>query len=342
MKLKAGSLGSIIMLILAFALPLSLVGCRSDSTNSLKSVVIYSGRSEVLIGPAIELFEETYNIKAEVKYAGTGELAATLLEEGDASPADVFFAQDPGGLGVLEPKFEPLSQEILSKVPEWAQSSERTWVGISGRQRVAVYNSERISPGELPSSIWGFTDQKWKGRIGWAPRNASFQSMITAMRTIWGEDRTSEWLRGIAVNEPKEYPKNTPIVAAAASGEIDVGFVNHYYLHRFIAEEGEDFPAKNHYMEAGDPGGVVLVAGAGILKTSQNSEEASRFLEFLLSQEAQEYFADNTFEFPVMSEVRPSGPGFPDMLAPLTKMEPRILTDLEGTVRLLQSTGVLP
>ena len=154
-----------------------------------------------------------------------------------------------------------------------------------------VYNTETLSDGDLPASILEFTDPKWKGRIGWAPTNASFQTMVTSMRVIWGEERTREWLQGIQANRPNAYFKNTPIVAATASGEIDVGFVNHYYLHRFIQEDGEEFGARNHYLADGGPGSLVMVAGAGILETAEKRENAERFLRFMLSKVAQQYFA---------------------------------------------------
>ena len=198
-----------------------------DQSESVGSLVVYSGRSETLVGPIIEQFKAATGIDVAVKYGSTPELAATLLEEGDNSPADVFFAQDPGGLGAVVAMLAPLPDEIVSLVPAWAHSPESKWVGISGRARTVVYNRDSLSENELPASISAFTDPKWKGRIGWAPTNASFQTMVTAMRTIWGEERTRAWLEGIQENDAAVYPKNTPIVAATAAGEIDIGFVNH-------------------------------------------------------------------------------------------------------------------
>lgn len=190
--------------------------------------------------------------------------------------------------------------------------------------------------------MFGFTDPKWRGRIGWAPTNASFQTMVTAMRAVWGEDRAREWLLGIQANEPKVYPKNTPQVAAAAAGEIDVGFVNHYYLFRFLSEEGEDFPARNYHPRSGGPGSVVTVAGAGILETAENRENAERFLAFLLSTGGQQYFASQTFEYPLVENVRTHR-----VLIPLSEINsPEIalvdLADLEGTHQLMRDTGILP
>ena len=270
------------------------------------SLVIYSGRSESLVGPIIEQFGELTGINVAVKYGSTGEIAATILEEGHNSPADVFFAQDPGGLGEVANAgmFETLPTSITEKVPTWARSPESQWVGISGRARVVVYNTENLTEEQIPTSMEDFTKPEWKSRIGWAPTNGSFQAMVTAMRVVWGEDKTREWLLGVQANEPKVYPKNTPTVAAAAAGEVDVGFVNHYYLHRFLAEEGEDFRARNYHVSGGGPGGIVLVAGGGILKTAENKDNAERFFKFMLSRVAQQYFAGQTYEYPLVDGVK--------------------------------------
>ena len=307
------------------------------------SLVIYSGRSESLVEPIIEQFEEVTGINVAVKYGSTGEIAATILEEGQNSPADVFFAQDPGGLGEVANAgmFETLPTGITEKVPTWARSPESQWVGISGRARVVVYNTDNLTEEQIPTSMEDFTKPEWKGRIGWAPTNGSFQSMVTAMRVVWGEDKTREWLLGIQANEPNVYAKNTPTVAAAAAGEVDVGFVNHYYLHRFLAEQGEDFPARNYHVDGGGPGGIVLVAGGGILKTAENKDNAERFFKFMLSRVAQQYFAGQTYEYPLVDGVNTNR-----ILTPLDEINnPDIdmasLDDLAGTQILLRDLGIL-
>ena len=316
-------------------------GPAASPANS-ESLTIYSGRSESLVDPIIQQFSQVSGIEVKVKYAGTAQLAGTLLEEGDRTPADIFFAQDPGGLGAVESMLTTLPDEILGRAPDWARSPEGKWVGLSGRARTVVYNPDRLTEEELPDDVFDFIDPKWEGRIGWAPTNASFQTMVTAMRALWGEDKTRRWLEGVQANEPGVYSKNTPQVAAVAAGEIDVGLVNHYYLFRFLAEEGEDFPARNYHPRAGGPGATVMVAGAGILEASDDKAVAERFLEFMLSSVGQQYFAGQTFEYPVIEGVKT-----PHVLVPLDAINrPNIslkdLADLEGTQQLLQETGVLP
>ncbi len=308
-------------------------------------LVIYSGRSESLVQPIIDQFAAATGIDVQVRYGDTAELAATLLEEGSNSPADLFYAQDPGRLGAVRDAglLAPLPEALLNLAPDRFRDGNGEWIGISGRARVVVYNSEKLDEADLPATIEGFTDPGWKGRLGWAPTNGSFQAMVTAMRQVWGEDRTRAWLEGIIANEPVVYPKNTPIVEAVGAGEIDAGFVNHYYLFRFLSEQGESFPARNYFLPGGGPDSLILVSGAGILKTSQNADNARKFLEYMLSEAGQQYFTNETFEYPVVDGVET-----PALLTPLAQLDSRAididlsdLSDLPGTARLLAELGLL-
>ncbi len=297
--------------------------------------------------PLIDQFEEVSGIEVEVRYGSTSEIAGLLLEEGNSSPADVFYAQDPGGLGAVQAAglLAPIAKETLDKVPSRFASKDGEWLGISGRARTVVYNRELINDpeAELPDDIFGFVDPEWKGRVGWAPTNSSFQAMVTAMRATWGETKTQEWLEGIQANDPLVYPKNTPIVAGVAAGEIDVGFVNHYYLHRFLAEEGEDFPARNYFLPSGGPGSLIMVSGAGILQGSDNRENAEKFLSFLLSVPGQQYFAAQTFEYPVVEGVAVSSmlPALAELDAMALDIPLAGLADLRGTQDLLLDLGII-
>jgi iron(III) transport system substrate-binding protein len=317
---------------------------QSEQTADAGELIVYSGRSESLVGPIIEQFENATGVKVSVKYGGTGEIAATLLEEGDNTPADVFFAQDPGGLGAVSQAgmLGTVSDELLEQVPEWAQSGDGLWVGISGRARTVVYNTETVDPADLPATLEGFTNPVWSGRIGWAPTNGSFQAMVTAMRVMWGEQRTRDWLTGIQSNNPTVYPKNTPIVAATAAGEVEVGFVNHYYLHRFLAEEGEGFTARNHHLSGGGPGTLILVAGAGILAGADNQTNAELFIDFLLSTVSQQYFASQTFEYPLVEGVTLSRLLTASTDINIFDIDMADLADLAGTQAMLRDLGINP
>jgi iron(III) transport system substrate-binding protein len=330
--------------VLSACAPVRPIAPPGEVAADAGALVVYSGRSENLVGPIIEQFREATGIDVQVRYGSTPEIAAALLEEGANSPADVFFAQDPGGLGAVDNEglLAPLPAAILERVKPQFRAPDSNWVGVSGRARVVVYNTDLLSPDDLPADIWDFTDPKWSGRIGWAPTNASFQAMVTAMRVVWGEERTRAWLEGMQANQVVTYEGNAPIVEAVGAGEIEVGFVNHYYLYRFLDEQGESFAARNYFLPGGGPGSLVMVAGAGRLASGANEANALAFIEFLVSDEAQTYFVEQTNEYPVVESVAP-----PTNLTPVdelnaTPIDLVDLADLQGTTQLLQDVGVLP
>ena len=291
------------MVALGLAVILTTAACTSASGDS-DSITLYSGRSEDLVQPLIDQFSETTGIAVRVKYAGSADLAATITEEGENSPADVFFAQDPASLGTvaLAGLFEELPDDLLSAVPTRFSDTGGTWVGTSGRARVIVYDGSVVSPSELPATEDGFTDPSWKGLVGIAPTNGSFLSFVAAKILTDGEQPTLAWLEGMAANNSPTYPKNSPIVAAVNDGQIPVGLVNHYYLLRTLAED-PDLPGANHFFEVATAGGLVMPAGAGILASSGSKDAAQQFIEFLLSDQAQEYFAQETFEYPLVPGI---------------------------------------
>ena len=319
----------------------------TEGDGEAGSLVIYSGRSDSLVAPIIEQFASETGINVEVRYGSTSEMAGVLLEEGANSPADLFYAQDPGGLGAIANAgmFATLPEATIAQVPARFAPEDHSWVGISGRARVVVYNTNVFADPatELPQDIFDFIQPEWNGRIGCAPTNVSFQAMGTAMRTTWGEEKTRDWLTGIQANNPVVYSSNTPIVSGVATGEVDVGFVNHYYLYRFLAEEGESFPARNQFLAGGGPGSLIMVSGAGILNSAPNAENAQRFIDFLLSAEAQQYFADETFEYPVVEGVaiHPGLPAFSELDAVALNISMNDLDDLEGTQDLLLELGII-
>ena len=314
-------------------------GCSGGDDADL---VIYSGRNEDLVGPLIERFEEESGLDVDVRYGDTAEMAAQILEEGDNSPADAFFGQDAGALGSLakEGRLVALSDDQLSLVPSNLRDDEGRWVGTSARARVVVYDKTDLTEDDLPVSILEYADPAWKGRIGWAPTNASFQAFVTALRVVEGEDGARAWLEAIQANEPIAYENNIAVVEAVAAGEIDVGFVNHYYLHQYLADD-PDYPVSYKIYGGGDVGGLVNVAGAGVLDTADNTAEANQFVDFLLSEEAQRYFAEETFEIPLTDGVEPSE-GVPTLDELDTEVvDLNELDDLAGTLALLTELGIV-
>ena len=314
------------------------------SATDTRELVVYSGRSKGLVHPIIKQFEKETGITVKVRYGNTAQLAVALLEEGEKSPADLFWAQDAGALGAVSKQglFQKLPESILSKIPDKFRNADGTWIATSGRARVLAYAPERVKAEELPNSIFDLTDAKWKGRVGWAPQNASFQAFVTAMRVLEGEEKAEEWLRGMKANGAKSYPKNTPIIRGLAAGEVDLGLPNHYYLMRFKKSDS-GYPVEQTFFGAGDTGNLVNVAGIGILKSSTHPEEVSSFVQYLLSPKVQQFFISEVFEYSVTDAVIPSE----KLLPPdeLLKLTPEInlekLDDLEGTLKLLREADIL-
>lgn len=290
----------------ALVAALLLAACGGDDDAEpgadARELTIYSGRNEKLVGALYKQFQERTGIKVDVRYGESAELAATIAEEGDRSPADVFFSQDAGALGAVEEAglLADLPAATLARVDERFRDPKGKWVGASGRARVVAYSTERLKESEVPDSIFDFTDPKWKGRIGFPPPNASFQAFISGMRIAVGDERTRAWLEAIKKNDPVLLDNNIQTEEAIDAGEIDVGFVNHYYLAELKAEK-PGFAVGNHFLKDGDPGSLVNVAGAGILASAEHKEAAQEFVDFLLSREAQTYFSTKTFEYPLVA-----------------------------------------
>jgi iron(III) transport system substrate-binding protein len=318
---------------------LTIAGCGGGS----ETLTIYSGREEELVAPLIEQFEQETGTDVEVRYGDSAELAATIAEEGDGSPADVFFAQDPGSLGAVsaEGLLAELPAASLERVSERFRDPEGRWVGTSGRSRVIAYNTEELSENDVPDSVFDLTDPRWEGRVGVAPTNASFQAFVTAMRLQEGEEKTRAWLEDLKANGVRFYEKNTPIVEAVASGEIDLGLVNHYYLY-LVKEEQPGAPVANHFLPGDDPGALVSAAGVGVLDSTDDREDAEGFVEFLLSDEGQRFYTERAeeAEYPVVAgiPVKAGLPALESLSGPDIDFT-ALGDELELTLELLNETG---
>lgn len=341
---------------LLLALTLLLAACGGDDSQSSgttpaagdgSTLTIYSGRDEEYVGPLIESFKKANpDVDVKVRYGDSAELAATIREEGDRSPADLFFSQDAGALGALQNEgiLAKLPASTLEQVDAAYRSTAGDWTGITGRARVLGYDSRKVQEGELPASVFDLTQPRWKGKVGWAPTNASFQSFITAMRKTAGEEKTRQWLEDMQKNDVQSYEKNSIIRDAIADGEIEVGLINHYYILEGIREgevDGKNYPVKLHFFPGGDVGSLVNVAGIGVLTSAGQGANAQKFIDFLLEKPQQEYFAKDVGEYPLAAGVKqdPSLPPLQDIQAPDVDLAD--LADLQGTLKLLQETGAI-
>jgi iron(III) transport system substrate-binding protein len=305
------------------------------------SLTVYSGRSEKLVADLYTQFTSDTGIDVEVRYGDSGELAGQILTEGNATPADVFFSQDAGALGAVSEAglFVELEESVLNRVATKYRSELNTWVGTSGRARVVIFNPTLVAT--PPTSIDELVDPQWSGKIGFAPTNASWQSFVTALRVVRGEDEARTWLEAFAANNPVAYEKNGAVRDAVNAGEVALGLVNHYYLYEKIAAEGaENVVAQNQYLP-GDIGGLVNVAGIGVLKNSDNSASSQCFASYLVSDIAQKYFVEKSFEYALVEGIAPF-----DGLPTLEELDPPSidLSDLNSiaeTQELLNDVGLL-
>jgi iron(III) transport system substrate-binding protein len=309
-------------------------------------LTIYSGRSKALVEPVIEQFEQQTGIRVQVKYGGTTQLAVALMEEGSRSPADLFWAQDAGALGAVSAAglLQTLPEQLLQGISDMYKSTSGEWIATSGRSRVLVWNPGKVTAEELPGSVFDLGGDKWRGRIAWAPANGSFQSFVSAMIHLHGLDATREWLISVRNNGAINYANNNAILQGVAAGEADIGLTNQYYLYRSRAGDPR-FPLENHFFTSGDVGNMINVAGVAITAASEKKDVAVQFIEFLLSDEIQQWFANETFEYPVSLRKQTSDEILVETLEELTTVSPQVdleaLANLEDTLRLLREVGLL-
>lgn len=309
------------------------------------TLTLYSGRSKTLVEPLIQQFEEASGVDVQVRFGPDAQHIATLQEEGAASPADVFWANTAGALAAASNAglLTKLPQDVLDKPAAFVPSSG-LWTPVTTRFRVLAFNTRAVKESDLPESVLDLPKlTQLKGRIGWTPTYSSFQDFITAMRIEHGDAKAKEWLRAMQALEPKAYPSNPPMIEALAAGEVDVVLTNHYYIIRWrAAHEAQKDTVQAYHFAPDDVGNLALVTGAGVLRRGGQNPAAMRFVEFLLSKQAQEFAAERGHEYPVVP-----GATLPDRLMPLDaalKLGPDLdlerLRELEGTLTLLREVGL--
>jgi iron(III) transport system substrate-binding protein len=343
------------LLCAVLALTLLAAACGDDegatptdgddgSTSERQSLVLYSGRDEELVQPLVDKFEEEHDVTVEVRYGNSAEMGAQLLEEGEDTPADVFYSQEVGAIGVLAKAdlLSPLPTEVVELVGERFRPAEGTdWVGVTGRSRVIVHNPDVVA--EAPTSVLDLTDPRYEGQVAWVPSNASFQSFITAFRVSEGDDAARQWLEAMKANGATSYESNGDVLEAVNSGDIGLGLINHYYWARMAPEVGgaENMESELIFPEGDDPGALVNATAAAITKTGEDNPAALELIEFLLSEEGQTTFVEQTWEYPLVEGVAdPEGlPALEELGGP--QLDLTDLDSLEETQALLTDVGLL-
>lgn len=327
--------------------PGTSVGDGTDRALEGSEITLYSGRDKELVGPLVEKFEAETGITVNVRYGNSAEMAAQILEEGEASPADVFFSQEVGAVGAVAKAglMGNLPVEVVEKVDEKFRPTEGTpWVGVTGRSRVIVYNPDLVAEADVPTGVLDLTDPKYQGEVAWVPGNAGFQAFITAFRVSAGEDAARQWLVDMQANGADgSYESNSDVLEAVNNGDIAMGLINHYYWARSLPEVGgaDAMTAQLIFPEGDDPGALVNATAVGVLARAQDNPAALAFVEYLLSVEGQIYFTEETFEYPLIAGV-PDPVGVPplDQLAG-PDLDLTDLDSLEQTQALLTDVGLL-
>ncbi len=336
-----------LILLVAAVLTAATLSACGDEPNVAgdKKIIVYSGRGESLIKPALEKFTKATGIQVEVRYGDTAQMASQLIEEGDRTKADVFISQDAGGLGAVAKKglLAALPADTLAKAPKEFQSRAGQWVGVTGRARTFVYNPDLVPAADLPKSVFDVTQPQWRGKVAIAPTNGSFQAFVTSLRVGQGEAKAEEFLNGLKANGVQIRSNNIQIVQEVADGKLPAGLVNHYYLHEIAKEKGiapETMKAKLHFFAPGDPGNLVNVSGAAITKNSASDADSKALVDFLLGAEAQTYFANEVGEYPLSASVPAAAglPTFADIKPPAIDLND--LDSLEQTVALIKKVGL--
>lgn len=305
-------------------------------------LVVYSGRKEPLIKPVLDAFEKDTGIKVTLRSGGASELANAIIEEQKSPGADVFIANDAGTMEMLRQKglLQPNPSQALKVIPEDLRAKDGSWIGVSARSRVIMYNTNLVKESELPRSIKDLADPRWKKQVAMsASSNESVIGHITALRLTMGDAETEKLLRSLMSNQVQSLKGHTEVRKAVGSGEFKLGLVNHYYYH-LQKQEGSPVGVIYPDQEEGQMGVPVNVAGAAIVKGSKNSESARKFIEYLVRPQTQELFAKLNYEIPVIEGVPANdAKRLNQFKRTPVKME-QLGSELNNTINLIEKAGL--
>jgi iron(III) transport system substrate-binding protein len=283
-----------------------LAGCGGSSGSS-NAITVYSGQHEQTMAKLVSDFERRTKIDVKLRSSDEASLANQVLREGAASPADVFVAENPPALTVLERKglFAPVQATTLAKTPARFNDPGHNWVAVSARAAVLAYNTDKLTASQLPPALQDLAQPAWRGKVGFAATETDFQPLITALATLHGDAAATQWLKALKANG-RQYDDNEALIAAVNRGEVASGLIDHYYWYRLRDEVGTSkLHSALHYFAPGDAGSLVDVSGAAALKSSSHGAQAQRFLAYLVSEPAQRIVATSeSYEYPLGSGVQ--------------------------------------
>jgi iron(III) transport system substrate-binding protein len=318
-------------------------GSAGSGGSGATTLTLYNAQHEDLMQAVVDGFTEKTGIKVEFRSGDDAELANQIVQEGKASPADVFVTENSPSVQVVADAglFSPVGEAALAQVPEQYRPSSGSWVGFAARSTVLAYNPGLISESQLPASMMDLANPEWKGKVGFPPGGADFQAIVSAVLSLRGEAATRTWLQGLADGKAI-YQGNSAVMQAVNEGKIPVGIIYHYYWFKDQAESGANSNSvKLHYFKNQDPGAFVSVSGAGVLASSGHQKEAQEFVQYLTSADGQRRLAESTaLEYAVAN-----GAASADVLPPLSTLgaptvDPGSLNGPKVT-ELMQAAGLL-
>jgi iron(III) transport system substrate-binding protein len=325
---------------------LAACGSASGATASAGSITLYSGQHEQTTQSLVSAFEQQTGIKVNVRYNDEDSFADEIVAEEAHPVADVFYTENSPALEFLQGKglLAPVDSTTLAKTPSQYNSPQSDWVGVSARVSVLIYNPSLISASQLPTSVLQLANPKYKGKLAFAAGETDFQPIVTSVAKAYGDAEASSWLDGIKANAGSHiYPDNETIADEVNRGAAAFGVVNQYYWYRMQAELGaSNVHSKIAYFAPNNPGYVVDVSGAGILKSTKNMPDAQKFLAFIVSKQGQEIIAHSiSYEYPLDDGVTTAAPETPfNQLQPYPITIPE-LGDGSAAISLLQKAGLL-
>ena len=337
MRVKKSVLAVAAGLVLA-----GLTGCGSSGDDG-PSITVYNAQHEELLAELAPAFTKKTGIEVKLRNGSDFELANQIVQEGSASPADVFLTENSPAMALVENAglFAPVEQETLDQVPTAYRPSTGAWTGIAARSTVFAYNPTLLAADQLPASLLDLQNPEWKGRWAASPGGADFQAIVGALLALKGEAATEAWLAGMKTNFAA-YQGNTTVMKAVNAGEIPGGVIYHYYWFGDQAKTKEN--SKNvelHYFKKRDPGAFVSISGGGVLKSSKNPAAAQALLKFITDVDGQTILQTGTsFEYAIASDVaaNPALPPLVELEAPT--IDPSTL-DSKKVTDLMTQAGIL-
>ncbi len=329
---------------LLLAISALLFSACGSSSHGGRELTLYNGQHEQTTALLVAAFEQQTGIAVKVRSGDEATLGNQILQEGSSSPADVFYTENTPVLEALRERsmLAPVAPATLAAVPHRYDSAQGDWVAVSARASALVYNTSQVSSSQLPSSILQLAQPVWKGKVGFAPSETDFQPLVTAVIKLDGTAAAERWLSGLQANG-RIYPDNETVVSQVNNGESALGPINHYYWYRLRDEVGTSgLHSALHYFAPRDPGNLVDISGAAVLKSSSHQTAAQAFLAFLVSRAGQETLAhSHSYEYPLRPGVAPA-PG----LRALSTLQPNPLTPAElgdgsAALALEQKLGLL-